>query len=110
VILQTELKKNMFISCMENSLTKDDIIICVCTRKSACIVIVRVTVRPRAVTLEVMSRGAGPAGVCVVELATTAELIRVVNDAGTLASNNIITTLHLQVIWASWVQVSGAFC
>lgn len=95
---------------MENSLTEDDIVIRVCTRKSACFVIIGIRVCLRAVALEVTSRWAGLADVWVVVLATTAELICVVGNAGTFASNNIAATLHLQVIWASWVQVFVAAC
>jgi hypothetical protein len=47
VMLQTQFNK------MENLVTKDDIIIRVFTRESACIVIIGITVRQGAVTLEV---------------------------------------------------------
>jgi hypothetical protein len=66
---------------MENSLTKDDIIIRVRTGKSACSVIIGETVGPRAVILEVNSGGVASACIWVVVLATTAELICVVSDA-----------------------------
>lgn len=109
-MLQTHFKKGIFLSYMENSLTEDDIVIRVCTRKSACFIIIGKRVGLRAVALEVTSRGIGLADVWVVVLATTAELICVVSEAGTLATNNIAATLHLQVIWASWVQVFVAAC
>jgi hypothetical protein len=93
---------------MKSSLTKDDIIIRILAREEACIVIIGITVSPRAVVLEVVSRRAALADICIVELTTAAILIGTVSEARTLARDNIIAARHLQVPWASWVQVLAA--